>query len=103
MNYVLINKMTTKPGKRQEVIDIMIKAGKIFDENPSCLIYLLGASKDDPNAIWVQDIWTNKEAHETAMQTDDMSAYIKAAMSLLEDMPEQFEVEPMGGKLDVLQ
>ena len=103
MNYVLINKMTTKPGKRQEVIDIMVKAGKPFDENPSCLIYLLGGAKDDPNAIWVQDIWTNKEDHETAMQTEEMAAYIKQAMPLLEGMPEQFEIEPAGGKSAILQ
>ena|SRR5665213_3577266 len=103
MNYVLINKMTTKPGKRQEVINIMVKAGKLFDENTSCLMYLLGASKDDPNALWVQDIWTNKEDHKAAMQTDEMSIFIKEAMPLLVGTPEQFEVEPAGGKTDVLE
>jgi quinol monooxygenase YgiN len=99
MNYVLINKMTTKPGKRQAVIDILIEAGKPFDGNSSCLMYLVSTAKDDPNAIWVQDIWTNKPDHETAMQADEMSGYIKTAMPMLEGMPEQYEVEPAGGKI----
>jgi quinol monooxygenase YgiN len=98
MNYVLINKMTTKSGKRQQVIDIMLEAGKAFNNNPSCLLYLVSTSKDEPDVIWVQDIWTNKEDHEAAMQSDKMVTFIKQAIPLLKAMPEQFQVEPMGGK-----
>jgi quinol monooxygenase YgiN len=98
MNYVLINKMTTKPGNRDEVIDILLKAGKPFNSNPACLMYLVSKAKDDPDVIWVQDIWTNQTDHEAAMQTEEMKVYIKQAMPLLEGMPEQFQVEPAGGK-----
>jgi quinol monooxygenase YgiN len=102
MKYALINKMTTKPGKRQEVIDIMLESGKLFNDNPSCLMYVVAASVNDPNVIWVQDIWENKEDHESAMQSDEMSAFIKQAMPLLEGMPEQFPIELVGGKSDIL-
>lgn len=102
MNYVLINKMTTKPGKRQEVIAIMLEAGISFNDNSACLLYLVSGSKDDPNAIWVQDVWTNQADHEAAMQTETMMRYIKKTIPLLEDMPEQFQVVPAGGKSDWL-
>jgi quinol monooxygenase YgiN len=102
MNYVLINKMTTKPNARQQVIDIMIEAGKLFSDNPSCLLYIVSASKDDANLIWVQDIWKNQTDHELAMKSEEMSDYVKQAMPLLEGMPEQFEVEPKGGKSDLI-
>lgn len=69
MSYVLINKMTTKPGNRQAVIDIMLAAGKPFDDNSACLLYLVSTAKDNPNVIWVQDVWTDQASHEAAMQT----------------------------------
>lgn len=94
--------MTTKAGERQKVIEIMLKAGKPFEDNASCLLYLVSASKDEPDVIWVQDIWTNKDGHETAMQSDEMATFIRQAMPLLEGMPEQFQVEPAGGKSNLL-
>lgn len=102
MNYLLINKLTTKPGKRQVVIDLLLEAGKPFDDNPSCLLYLVGASVDEPNVIWVQDIWINQEDHETAMQSEDMARFIKRVMPLLEGMPQQIQIEPKGGKTNLL-
>jgi quinol monooxygenase YgiN len=96
--YALINKLTAKPGKRQEVIDLMLEAGAPFDHNPSCLLYLVSTDKEDPDVIWVQDLWTDRADHEAAMATEEMSAQVKRSVPLLAGMPEQIEVEPVGGK-----
>lgn len=98
MAYALINKMTTNPGRRQEVIDLMLEAGAPFDDDPACLLYLVSAASDDPDVIWVQDLWTDEAAHVAAMSTEEMSGYVKQAMPLLTGMPEQIEVQPSGGK-----
>ena len=55
-------------------------------------------ASDDPDVIWVQDLWTDQAAHEAAMSTEEMSGYVKQAMPLLAGMPQQIEVEPSGGK-----
>ncbi len=102
MNYALINKMTTMPGKRQEVIDILTESGKAFDDVPSCLLYLVSEDVDDPNVIWIQDVWTNKADHEAIMKSEKMMSYIKKAMPLLEGMPEQHEVKMLAGKSEWL-
>jgi len=98
MNYVLINKMISKPGKRQEVIDILTESGKAFDNVPACLLYLVSESVDDPNVIWIQDVWTNKADHEALMKSESMQNFIKKAMPLLAGMPEQYEIKPVAGK-----
>jgi quinol monooxygenase YgiN len=64
MSYLLINKMTTKPGKRDEVINILLESGKAFDNNDACLMYLVSQDRDDENVIWVQDAWTSEEEHQ---------------------------------------
>ena len=98
MSYVLINKLTTKPGKRNEVIDILLKSGRTFDANDACELYLVSEDKKDDNIIWVQDIWKDAESHSQAMQDETMRTYVQQAMPLLEGMPEQIELSAAGGK-----
>jgi quinol monooxygenase YgiN len=96
--YGLVNKITVKPGKRDEVINIMLEAGKPFDENTACILYLVYRDVANPNVIWVEDVWTNKDDHAAAMSNPAMRSFIAQTMPLLEGMPEQIEIEPAGGK-----
>ena len=96
--YALINKMAVKPGKRDDVINILIESGKAFDDNPSCILYLIYKDKKDPNVIWIEDVWTSKDNHAAAMSTPQMRAYIDESLPLLVKMPEQIEIVFAGGK-----
>jgi quinol monooxygenase YgiN len=96
--YALINKLTTKPGKRDEVIKVMLEAGKPFQDNPACILYLVYEDVKDPNIIWVEDLWTSKEEHTAALAQPEIRPFVAQAIPLLEGMPEQIEVAPVGGK-----
>ncbi len=96
--YSLINKMTVKDGKRDEVVAILLESGKAFNDNPACELYLIYNDKEDPNVIWVEDVWVSQEAHTAAMATPDMQTYITKCIPLLAGMPEQLNVELAGGK-----
>jgi quinol monooxygenase YgiN len=98
MTYALLNKLTAKPGERSSIIDILIESGKLFDDNPACYLYLVSESAEDQNAIWVVDLWTTKEAHQEALQNPQLRPYVEKSLPLLEGMPEQIEVRPVGGK-----
>ena len=76
----------------------MLEAGKPFDDNPACILYLVSKDTKDPNVIWVEDLWTNKEEHTTAMASLEMRSFITQTIPLLDGMPEQIEVELVGGK-----
>ncbi len=97
-DFCLINKLTTKPGHRDEVVGILLESAKPFEDNPSCILYRVFKDMADENAIWVEDAWTNKEDHEKAIKTPEMAVYIEKCMPLLEGMPEQIKVEYVGGK-----
>jgi quinol monooxygenase YgiN len=100
MNYALINKMITKPGKRDEVIKIMLESGAAFNDNQNCLLYIVSKDKKDENVLWIQDVWTDADSHQAAMSDTSMQEYVKQAMPLLTAMPEQTEIELVGGKSD---
>jgi quinol monooxygenase YgiN len=96
--YALLNKLTAKPGKRDEVMKILLEASKPFDDNPACMLYLVYKDVKDPNVIWVEDLWTNKDNHTATMTTPEVRSFVSQAIPLLEGMPEQIEIEPVGGK-----
>ena len=88
MTQVLLNRLTARPGQRQ----------RLFDDNPACVLYLVSESADDPNLVWVIDLWTSQEAHAEALKAPQLRPFVEQAMPLLEGAPEQLEVRPVGGK-----
>ena len=98
MAYVLLNKLTAKPGKRDQVVQNLLESGQLFDDNADCVMYLVTESSDSPNDIWVFDLWTNEEAHSQALQAPELQPSIAETVPLLEGMPEQIEVQARGGK-----
>jgi quinol monooxygenase YgiN len=98
MTYGLLNKLTAKPDARQRVVEILLESGKPFDDNPACLLYLVSESTDDPNLVWVTDLWTSQEEHTEALRAPELRPFVEEAMQLLEGMPEQMEIRPVGGK-----
>jgi quinol monooxygenase YgiN len=98
MTHVLLNRLTAKPGQRQRVVEILLESGKLFDDNPACLLYLVSESTDDPNLVWVIDLWTSEQAHAEALKAPELRPFVEQAMPLLEGMPEQLGVRPVGGR-----
>lgn len=97
MAHVLLNKLTAKPGKRDQVVKNLIESGKLFDDNAACVMYLVTESSDSPNDIWVVDLWTSEEAHSQALQAPELQPFIAETVPLLEGTPEQIEVAARGG------
>ena len=98
MSHVLINRMTTKTGQRDRVIEKLIESGQQFDANPACLLFLVAESNDRPDDIWVLDLWTTEEEHAKALQAPELQPFIAETIPLLEGPPQQMEVLARGGK-----
>lgn len=98
MTYALLNKLAARPGQRERVVAILLESGKLFDDNPACALYLVSESVDDPNVIWVYDLWTTPEEHAEALGRPELRPFVEETMPLLDGMPEQIEIRPVGGK-----
>jgi quinol monooxygenase YgiN len=46
----------------------------------------------------VTDLWTSREDHEAALKQPELRPFVEQALPLLEGMPEQIEIRPIGGK-----
>lgn len=80
------------------MVALLLESGRLFDDNPACIMYLVSESADDPNLVWVVDLWTSGEAHAEALKAPELRPYVEQAMPMLEGMPKQIEIRPVGGK-----
>ena len=80
-------------------MEILLESGKLFDDNPAGRLYLVAESADDPDLIWVADLWTSEEEHAEALKAPEMRRFVEECIPLLEGMPEQISVLQAGGKV----
>ena len=92
--YGLIGKMTAAPGKRDDLIDLLL-AG--VSDMPGCLSYVVARDLEDDDAIWVSEAWESKAAHEASLSLPSVQDAISKGRPMIASFGEQVETEPVGG------
>lgn len=80
--YGYLGSMRTRPGKRDEVIALLLKS---LDALPAagCLSYVVSECADDDDRIWVSEVWESAEHHSASLQLPEARAAITTAMPML--------------------
>lgn len=92
--YGLIGKMISVSGKREELAAIMLEGS---DAMPGCLSYIVAADNEDPDAIWVTEVWDGRASHEASLSLPGVQEAIGRARPLIAGFGERFETTPAGG------
>jgi quinol monooxygenase YgiN len=92
--YGLIGKMTAQPGKRDELIAILVEG---VSGMPGCLSYIVAHDPNDPDKIWVTEAWTDKAAHAASLSLPSVRAAIAKGRPLIAGMESVAETIPIGG------
>ena len=92
--YGLIGSFKAHPGKRDELIALM--TGSVGDM-PGCKSYVVAKDPQDPDAIWITEVWDTAESHKTSLSIPAVADTIKAAMPLIAGFGQHTVTEPVGG------
>lgn len=92
--YGLIGKMLAKPGARDELIGHLLAGTRAM---PGCLSYVVARDSVDETAIWITEVWDNRENHAASLKLPDVQAAIAKARPLIAGFGERFETTPAGG------
>lgn len=68
---------------RDELLRIMT-GGSPIGAMPGCRLYVVAVDPDDPDGIWVTEIWESEEAHAASLQREEVRERISHAMSLMD-------------------
>lgn len=97
--YFLHGKLTAAAGKGDELADILLEASKLVAAAPGCHIYLIGKDQNDPDSVWVTEVWDSKEDHDNSLKAEGVRALIARAMPLLGGPPQPGqELVILGGR-----
>lgn len=90
-------KFTTKPGARDQLVDILLEAAAGAGAVPDCELYVVNVSETEPDTVWVTEVWSHAEAHAASLQEEATRAAIQRAMPLIAGV-ESIPLRPVGGK-----
>ena len=93
----MLNRITTKAGQRDAVVQILISAARLQCAMPGCDIYVIHKSPDDANLLWVTEVWRTKEAHEASLKSADVRALIEKGRPMIASIEQTITI-PVGGK-----
>lgn len=96
--YGLFGKMSAQPGKRDELLDIMLNSAAGLRDFEGCYLYVISVAPDDPDGIWIFESWRDQEAHQASLQLESVQAVIAVARPLIAGFSHRFELTPLGGK-----
>lgn len=92
--YGLLGKMRARPGKRAELIAILLEG---TDAMPGCLAYIVAEDAKEPDAIWITEVWDKAESHKASLQLPAVQAAIAKGRPLIAGFDSQVELNVAGG------
>lgn len=96
--YGLTGKMIAQPGQRETLIGYLMQAANGMDTVDGCYMYVVASADDDPNGIWISEVWRDKAAHDASLQIEGTQELIVKARPLIAGFGERFESTVIGGK-----
>jgi len=96
VSYGYIASMKTRPGRRDEVVTILL-SGADGLRAAGCDLYVVGVSDTDDVTIVISEVWRSKEHHDASLQLPETKAAIGTAMPMLTGEFSTQEVTVVGG------
>lgn len=96
MRFGLYSKLVAKPGQRDALVAILL-AGVDGLRAHGCELYVVNLAVDNPDAVWVTEVWASKDAHRASLQLPETKQAIAEAMPLLTGEFDGIELSVVGG------
>jgi len=98
MLFGLFGKLTAHEGKRDALVEKMMKAAELMNSVPGCLLYVVATSDTEPNAVFIHELWKDEDSHGASLSMAGVRTLILDTMPLLAEKPSGTKVTAVGGK-----
>lgn len=92
--YGLIGKMRSAPGRRDELITILLEGTSVM---PGCRSDVVARDPKDADALWISEVWDDRASHAASLQLPAVRDAIARARPMIAGFAERYEAEPVGG------
>jgi quinol monooxygenase YgiN len=98
MTFANVGTLGALTGKRDLLVEILTRRSKDL-EAAGCLLYEVGVSEEQPDTVFVAELWTSPTAHQGSLQLESVQAAILEARPLLSGEMGGFRFEVVGSPL----
>jgi quinol monooxygenase YgiN len=97
MTYGLFGSFLAVPGRRDELVNYLLRAAQLMEANPHCLFYLV-ATTERPDEVAVSEVWTSEDAHDASLHDAGVAELIAEARPVIAGLAGQTHLTVRGGK-----
>jgi quinol monooxygenase YgiN/quercetin dioxygenase-like cupin family protein len=91
-------KATARPGQGEVLASRLLDVARGLSEAPGCRLYLINRSQDDPDVVWVTELWQSQEQLDAALEAPEARDRIPEVLDLVQEGGfERIDLEPLGG------
>jgi quinol monooxygenase YgiN len=96
--YGLFDKLKVKEGGRDTLVEILLEAAESMENLIECEIYLVNISHDEPNFVFVYEVWSNASAHQDSLSLESTQTLTKRAKPIITEIEKISTILPRRGK-----
>jgi quinol monooxygenase YgiN len=96
--YGLFGSFRAHPGKRDELLEILLEAAEQTRDAPGCEVWIVSTSPEDTDSIWVTEVWRSEADHAASLTGEETREMIARAMPLIAGFGDRYVLEPLAGK-----
>jgi quinol monooxygenase YgiN len=90
-------RMVAQPGKGSVLAGTLLRVAEGLRNSPGCELYVINLSADEPDTVWVTEVWSDEAASDRALSADLGDVGIGEVVELLAGPPELVDLTPIGG------
>lgn len=98
MTFANVGTLGAVSGKRDELVRHLTQRSETLQQI-GCLAYEVGVNDDDPDTVFVLELWENEEAHQSSLALPEVQASITVARPLLSGTFGGFRFNVVGSPL----
>lgn len=86
--FSVYGRLTAQPGRRDEVIALLHEGFRAGGADSGLLTYSINTVPDEPDTMWMTQLWADKEAHDATTRSAPVAAVSQHLPALLAKQPE---------------
>lgn len=86
--FSVYGRMTALPGRGEELVAVLLEGFRVCVEGGGLLGYTVNTALDDPDTVWLTQLWSDKGAHDATTRSEPVVAVTSRVPALLAGQPE---------------
>ncbi len=82
MTFANVGTLGSVTGKRDRLVEVLTRRNTEL-EAAGCLLYEVGVNHEQPDTVFVAELWTSAQAHQQSLELPSVQASILEARPLL--------------------